>query len=296
MSLDVVILGVFMADTSHRASPDAPHGRNDPRHILRARSRWQGVEPGGRGGEGGRARRLRSRGWARMHFADMASKLWAEAGIEALATRHGDHPTGSAFIFIDDATGDNAIIISPGVASTISPEDIDRQESQIAGARVFVAQLEQPLEAARRGLEIARANGCGDDPQSRTGLRSCRRYAGALRLRDPQRDGGRGAERDRGVGSRQRHCRRASHRCPRCRTRLYRDPGRSGMRLVRRYARGPCSGDAGRSGGRDDRRGRRGGGGGGGDAFNGGFAAALAHGLSQEDALRFSPRRRPRSR
>jgi ribokinase len=59
-------------------------------------------------------------------FADMALKLWAEAGVTPLVTQHAEHPTGSAFIFIDDATGDNAIIISPGVAGTISPADVER--------------------------------------------------------------------------------------------------------------------------------------------------------------------------
>ncbi len=158
MTLDVVILGVFMVDTSHRAS-------RMPRMGETIRGTSFALGPGGKGSNQAVAA---AKAGARVGFVtrlgedafgDMASKLWAEAGIEALATRHGDHPTGSAFIFIDDATGDNAIIISPGVAATISPADIDRQESHIAAARVFVTQLEQPVEAALRGLEIARANG-----------------------------------------------------------------------------------------------------------------------------------------
>jgi len=53
----------------------------------------------------------------------------------------------------------NAIIICPGVAGTISAADIEARRSLIEGASVFVAQLEQPMEAAHRGLAIARAAG-----------------------------------------------------------------------------------------------------------------------------------------
>jgi ribokinase len=92
-------------------------------------------------------------------FADMALKLWSEAGVTPLITQHAEHPTGSAFIFIDDATGDNAIIISPGVAGTISPVDVERLGRQIAEARVFVTQLEQPLDVAQKALGLARNAG-----------------------------------------------------------------------------------------------------------------------------------------
>ncbi len=37
--------------------------------------------------------------------------------------------------------------------------DVDAIEADIAAARVFVTQLEQPLAAARRGLEVARRHG-----------------------------------------------------------------------------------------------------------------------------------------
>ena len=47
----------------------------------------------------------------------------------------------------------------PGVAATISPADVEAAGDAIRSAKVFVTQLEQPLDAARRGLEIARAAG-----------------------------------------------------------------------------------------------------------------------------------------
>jgi ribokinase len=70
-----------------------------------------------------------------------------------------DSYTGAAYIFIEEATGDNAIIIAPGAAATISAADVEAEAELIRRARVFVTQLEQPMEAAVRALEIARAAG-----------------------------------------------------------------------------------------------------------------------------------------
>jgi ribokinase len=75
----------------------------------------------------------------------MALRVWAEAGVRPVVTRVADSYTGAAFIFLDAATGDNAIIISPGAAATIAPADLEARAELIGGAAVFVTQLEQPL-------------------------------------------------------------------------------------------------------------------------------------------------------
>jgi ribokinase len=46
-----------------------------------------------------------------------------------------------------------------GAAGTISVEDVERNRSSIENAKVFMTQLEQPIPAAIRGLEIAKAAG-----------------------------------------------------------------------------------------------------------------------------------------
>ena len=56
--------------------------------------------------------------------------------------------TGAAYIFIEEATGDNAIIISPGAASLISPADIDANAALIRSA---VGLRDAARAAARRG-------------------------------------------------------------------------------------------------------------------------------------------------
>ena len=92
-------------------------------------------------------------------FAAMALETWGAAGVRPVVTRDRASYTGAAFIYLDAASGDNAIIISPGAAARIAPADLEAQAALIAGAAVFMTQLEQPLEAAVRGLEIARAAG-----------------------------------------------------------------------------------------------------------------------------------------
>ncbi|MEO1293509.1 MAG: ribokinase, partial [Pseudomonadota bacterium] len=55
--------------------------------------------------------------------------------------------------------GDNAIIVAPGAAATLGPSDIEAAADLIAGAKIFMTQLEQPMPAAHRALEIAREAG-----------------------------------------------------------------------------------------------------------------------------------------
>jgi ribokinase len=154
----VVILGVFVADTAYRADRAPRMGET----ILGKSFK---LGPGGKGSnQAVAAARLGAdvsliTRLGEDAFADMAFRTWAEAGVTPVVTRAPNSYTGAAYIFIEEATGDNAIIICPGAAATIAPADLDGQAGLIADAAVFVTQLEQPLEAAVRGLEIARANG-----------------------------------------------------------------------------------------------------------------------------------------
>lgn len=154
----VVILGVFVADTAYRAArlPHVgetilgegfvlgPGGKGSNQAVAAARL----------GGEVHFITRLGDDG-----FAAMARDTWAAAGVRPAVIVDAESYTGAAFIFVDAASGDNAIIISPGAAARIGPADLDAQAALIGRARVFVTQLEQPLDAAVRGLEIARAAG-----------------------------------------------------------------------------------------------------------------------------------------
>ena len=92
-------------------------------------------------------------------FGDIALATWQNEGVNAHVIRSPEEPTGAAFIYVNDRTGENAIIVVPGAAATITPRDVEDAAAVIRGAHVFMTQLEQPVPAARRGLEIARAAG-----------------------------------------------------------------------------------------------------------------------------------------
>ena len=154
----VVILGVFVADTAYRAARQPKMGE-----TILGRSFVLG--PGGKGSNQAVAAAMAgAETWfisrlGRDAFADIALATWAKAGVHPAVTQHADSYTGAAYIFIEDATGNNAIIISPGAAAEISVEDVDRNAGLIRGAQVFITQLEQPIPVALHGLKLARAAG-----------------------------------------------------------------------------------------------------------------------------------------
>ncbi len=71
--------------------------------------------------------------------------LWEKSGITPHITQYSDSYTGAAYIFIEDKTGNNAIIVSPGAAANINDDDITANKELIQGSRVFMTQLEQAL-------------------------------------------------------------------------------------------------------------------------------------------------------
>jgi ribokinase len=156
--MSIVILGVFVADTAYRADRQPRMGET----IL---GRSFALGPGGKGSNqavaaamaGGEVHFVSRLG--RDPFAEMARATWSQAGVTPHVTEDAESYTGAAYIFVEEATGNNAIIIAPGAAGRISVADIDARADLIGGATVFVTQLEQPMEAALRALEIARAGG-----------------------------------------------------------------------------------------------------------------------------------------
>lgn len=158
MTRPIVILGIFVADAAFRADRMPKMGET----LL---GQGFALGPGGKGSNqavaaamaGGEAHFITRLG--RDDFAGLARTVWQKAGVRPQVIEDPESYTGAAFIFLEAATGNNAIIVSPGAASRISPEDLDGKADLIRGASVFVTQLEQPVAAARRGLEIARAAG-----------------------------------------------------------------------------------------------------------------------------------------
>jgi ribokinase len=273
----VVILGVFVADTAYRADRQPRMGET----IL---GRSFALGPGGKGSnQAVAAARLGAEVSLITRlgddaFGEMAVRTWEAAGVRPVVTRVPESYTGAAYIFIEDASGDNAIIICPGAAATIAASDLDAQAALIGGAAVFVTQLEQPLDAAVRGLEIARAAGVTtvlnpapgrDLPDGVLALcdfvtpneTEAEALTGVAVAGPGAAKAAAGALLARGAG--------AAVVTLGARGALYHAPGRS--ELVPAISAGPVVETTGA-----------------GDAFNGGFAAGLARGMDPAAAVRFA--------
>lgn len=154
----VAILGIYVADLAFRAARQPAMGE-----TILGSSFTMG--PGGKGSNqtvaaaraGGKVTFITKLG--RDDFGDRALAMYAREGVEVRAEQVADNSTGAAYIFVQDGTGANAIIVVAGAAGTISAADVEQNRDVIENAAVFMTQLEQPIPAAMRGLEIARAAG-----------------------------------------------------------------------------------------------------------------------------------------
>ena len=154
----VVVLGVFVADTAYRSDRMPSMGETVLGNSF-------ALGPGGKGsnqavaaGKMGVQVSMISR-LGNDDFAEMALEIWKKSGVTPHVKQSQEDYTGAAFIFIEESTGDNAIIIAPGAAARISPSDLISKTELINSSDVFVTQLEQPMDAALKGLEIAKSGG-----------------------------------------------------------------------------------------------------------------------------------------
>ncbi|MBM2575027.1 ribokinase [Jannaschia sp. Os4] len=156
--MTVAILGVFVADTTFRAPRQPVMGET----IL---GTGFALGPGGKGSnqavacaKAGGAALMVTRIGADT-FGDMALDAWGAAGVDAVHVERGGTPTGAAYIFVDEATGDNAIIVYPGAAGTMDAAFVDERADAFRRADVVMTQLEQPMGAAMRALALGREGG-----------------------------------------------------------------------------------------------------------------------------------------
>ena len=153
----VLVLGVFVADTAYRASRMPKMGETTLGNSFvlgpGGKGSNQAVAAGKLGADVTIITRL-----ADDDFGKMAKQTWQNANVKGAIKYSTSSYTGAAFIFIDDKTGDNAIIIAPGAASEISLNDIHDNSEIISSTDVFLTQLEIPVEVAQEGLKVAKEN------------------------------------------------------------------------------------------------------------------------------------------
>jgi ribokinase len=89
-------------------------------------------------------------------FGEVARRTYLEAGVNFDHVLESDeHPTGAAAIILDQATGENAIVVTPGASRTLTFADIDAAEPRIAASSSFMTQLELPVPLVEYGLRLA---------------------------------------------------------------------------------------------------------------------------------------------
>ncbi len=154
----VAILGIYVADLAFRAARQPVMGET----ILGSSFSM------GPGGKGSNQAVAAARAGAAVtfitklgkdNFGDAALAMYAKEGITTRAPQDPNNSTGAAYIFLEEKTGSNAIIVVAGAAGTIAVDDIEAAGDVIRNAKIFMTQLEQPIPAALRALEIAKQAG-----------------------------------------------------------------------------------------------------------------------------------------
>ena len=159
MSKSISILGIFVADLTFRTERMPNKGETYIGNSFK-------LGPGGKGSN--QAVAARRAGAETMFitkigkdtFGEMAMKLYADEGINSkYVWEIPDMSTGAASIVVNEETGDNAIIVVPGAADAMVPDDLDTAEAGIADCAFFMASLEVPIPVMQHGLKIAKRNG-----------------------------------------------------------------------------------------------------------------------------------------
>tara|TARA_B100000945_G_scaffold318230_1_gene322648 strand:- start:1283 stop:2221 length:939 start_codon:yes stop_codon:yes gene_type:complete len=158
MSKPISILGIFVADLTFRTDRMPRQGETVIGNSFK-------LGPGGKGSN--QAVAARRAGAEIMFitkickdtFGEIAMKLYSDEGINTeFIWESPKIATGAAGIMVNEQSGDNSIIVVPGAAFALVPDDIDNAESGIAECSFFMASLEVPIPVMQRGLEIAKRN------------------------------------------------------------------------------------------------------------------------------------------
>jgi ribokinase len=92
-------------------------------------------------------------------LAGIASDLYAAEGVDTqFVTAQSARATGVGFIILNDK-GENFIILDMGANELMDAASVDIAEARIAASDVVMTVLEVPTEAAHRAMELGRKHG-----------------------------------------------------------------------------------------------------------------------------------------
>jgi ribokinase len=92
-------------------------------------------------------------------LASIATDLYSAEGVDAsLVTQRAERATGVGFIILN-AKGENFIILDMGANELLDADAVEAAEAQIAASDVVMTVLEVPTPAAARAMELGRKHG-----------------------------------------------------------------------------------------------------------------------------------------
>jgi ribokinase len=93
-------------------------------------------------------------------FGEIALQTYREAGVNTdFLVRAESEATGAAAILVQEDSGENAIVVCPGAAEALTREEIDRAAERIAESACFLTQFELPIAMVEYALALARRKG-----------------------------------------------------------------------------------------------------------------------------------------
>ncbi len=150
----ITVMGSFVADLAFRTGKLPAWGETYMGSSFR-------LGPGGKGSNqavaaaraGGKVRFIGKVGADA--FGELARSIYREERIDAQYLLTSTNPTGAAAIILDEQTGENAIIVVPGACLDLAPAEIAGMQTAIASSAVFITQLELALPTVECGLKLA---------------------------------------------------------------------------------------------------------------------------------------------
>ena len=93
-------------------------------------------------------------------FGEMALRLYREEGVDTTWVRQmSERPTGVGFILVKPGSGENCIALDPGANDLLAAADVAESDAALASADVVLTQLEIPASAAEAAMVHGRAHG-----------------------------------------------------------------------------------------------------------------------------------------
>jgi ribokinase len=155
----ITVLGSFVADLAFRTHKAPAWGETVMGSDFK-------LGPGGKGSNqavaaarlGGKVSFISKLG--RDAFGDLARQTYKKEGIDTrFVFETTEHATGGAAIIVDEVKGENAIVVFPGACFHVTPAEIDQARARIAESAVFLTQLELQVPAVEHGLKLAHTLG-----------------------------------------------------------------------------------------------------------------------------------------